>query len=157
MSEGVGEIRVRPMAVADLDRVIAIAASLREAPQWTRIAYESALASEAQPERIALTAESETSSPVGFAIAVVIPPQAELEIIAVAFEAQRQGVARQLFCALTAELKTRRVTEVLLEVRPSNLAAMSFYRVLGFKQTGARPRYYTEPEEDAVLMSLSLV
>jgi ribosomal protein S18 acetylase RimI-like enzyme len=48
------------------------------------------------------------------------------------------------------------VREVLLEVRASNQRARDFYRSLGWNETGIRPRYYADPEEDAVLMSLKL-
>ena len=48
------------------------------------------------------------------------------------------------------------VGEVLLEVRASNQRALDFYRSLGWEETGRRPRYYADPEEDAVLMGLKL-
>ena len=41
-----------------------------------------------------------------------------------------------------------------LEVRPSNAAARTLYRSLGFRETGRRPRYYGD--EDALLMTLDL-
>jgi ribosomal-protein-alanine N-acetyltransferase len=44
----------------------------------------------------------------------------------------------------------------MLEVRASNQAALGFYRGQGFRETGRRPRYYADPEEDAVLMLLNL-
>jgi ribosomal protein S18 acetylase RimI-like enzyme len=54
------------------------------------------------------------------------------------------------------ELKAAAVSEILLEVRASNHTGDAFYRVHGFRQTGLRPRYYAEPEGDAILMSLLL-
>jgi ribosomal protein S18 acetylase RimI-like enzyme len=93
---------------------------------------------------------------VGFAVASLLPPQAELETIAVAAEAQRCGVARQLFAKLAEELRKAQAMELLLEVRASNYPVIAFYRALGFAQTGSRPRYYADPIEDAVLMRLPL-
>jgi ribosomal-protein-alanine acetyltransferase len=93
---------------------------------------------------------------VGFAIASLVTPQAELEMIAVASEAQRQGIARRLFVALTQELRLAGVTEIILEVRISNQSALSLYRQSGFRETGLRRGYYADPVEDAVLMSLSI-
>lgn len=43
----------------------------------------------------------------------------------------------------------------VLEVRASNNPARSFYTRLGFVQVGSRPRYYTNPTEDAVLMEMN--
>ena len=156
MNGKAGDVRIRPMTTDDLDRVIALAESVREAPHWPRRAFAAALDPDAEPQRVALAAESANAGVIGFAIAVVIPPHAELESIAVAVEAQRRGVARELFAALACELKRRQITEVLLEVRPSNERATSVYRALGFEETGCRPGYYADPEEDAVLMRLSL-
>ncbi len=93
---------------------------------------------------------------VGFAVACVVAQQAELEMIAVVGAAQRQGVARRLFAALVEELRSTAVTVVALEVRSSNQPALDFYRRLGFQETGLRRRYYADPVEDAVLMSLQI-
>jgi ribosomal-protein-alanine N-acetyltransferase len=57
---------------------------------------------------------------------------------------------------MAEELRVAGVREVLLEVRSSNQRALGFYRSLGWSETGRRPRYYADPEEDAVLMSLKL-
>jgi ribosomal-protein-alanine N-acetyltransferase len=148
---------IRRMTHADLDEVIGIAESLQHAPQWPRSAYETALNPEAAPPRVALVAQApETGDVLGFAVASLLPPQAELESIAVAAEHQRRGVARRLFAAMAAGLKTAQVTEVLLEVRASNASALAFYRAAGFAETGRRPRYYADPIEDAVLLGLRL-
>ena len=148
---------IRPMTPADLDRVMEIAESLKEAPQWPRSAYLAALDPEAAPRRIALVVEEPAACMVaGFAVASLLPPEAELEIIAVAPTAQRRGLARQLFFSLATELRTAEVIGVMLEVRATNQPALEFYRRLGFVETGHRPRYYHDPVEDAILMCLRL-
>ncbi len=153
MNRGAGTARIRPMTAADLDRVIEIAQDLPQAPHWPRAAYFSALNPSAVPRRIALVAEdAEAGCVAGFAIAGLVPPEAELETIAVAAECQRRGFARQLFSALAAELRVAQVTGIVLEVRASNGRAQTLYRSLGFAEAGRRPRYYADPVEDAVLM-----
>ena len=146
------EVRVRRMTEADLDTVAALVAGLPMAPQWPQEAYRTALNPQAGPVRVALVGETETAGLIGFAVASVIPPEAELESIAVAREFQRMGVAGQLFKVLMDELATCGVTEVVLEVRASNEGALSLYRVLGFGVIGRRPGYYAHPMEDAVQM-----
>jgi ribosomal-protein-alanine N-acetyltransferase len=148
---------IRPMRAADLDQVMEIAGSLSEAPRWPRTAYLKALDPESTPRRIALVAEeSETAAAVGFLVASLLTPQAELESIAVSAREQRRGIGRNLVSAAVEELGALGVREVLLEVRASNLQALGFYRSLGWSETGRRKRYYAEPEEDAVLLRLSL-
>jgi ribosomal-protein-alanine N-acetyltransferase len=39
-----------------------------------------------------------------------------------------------------------------LEVRVSNHGAIALYRQLGFVDHGTRPRYYTDNDEDALIM-----
>jgi [ribosomal protein S18]-alanine N-acetyltransferase len=145
--------QIRPMTAADLTRVMEIAASLPESPRWPESAYLDALNPESAPRRIALVAAvSEIAQ--GFAVASLLPPQAELETIAVAAGSQRLGLGRILFEAIANELGSAGVLEIVLEVRESNRAAIAFYRSAGFGQTGLRPAYYVDPIEDAVLMRL---
>jgi len=146
---------IRPMTPADLDRVLAIAASLPTAPQWPRSAYQAALDPEAAPRRIALVAEA-AGLVEGFIVASLLPPQAELELIAVAAAAQRRGLARWLFQVLAAELRAAQLTEVILEVRAGNQPALDFYQRMGWLVSGRRTRYYQNPEEDAILMRFEL-
>jgi ribosomal-protein-alanine N-acetyltransferase len=156
------DIEIRRMAPADLAQVQALAESLPEAPHWPQSAYLNAIDSQigpdSTPRRIALVAEGpQPGSIVGFAVASLLPPQAELESIAVAPASQRAGLGKLLFHALAAELQAAGAHELLLEARISNRPALAFYRVLGFEKTGLRPGYYADPIEDAVLMRLSLI
>ncbi len=138
---------IRRMEISDLDAIERIAAALPHAPHWKPEVYVAAI--DAEPRRIALVAEAENV--VGFVIASLVPPQSEIETIAVDAGFQRRGIARRLFAALVAELEKLGVSEVQLEVRESNRIAQDFYRSVGFTENGFRPRYYAEPEENARL------
>jgi [ribosomal protein S18]-alanine N-acetyltransferase len=85
-----------------------------------------------------------------------VPPRAELETIVVAPSARRSGVGAALMYAMVDQLKTNGAAEVTLEVRASNLSAVSLYRSLGFIAAGTRTGYYVDPVEDAVIMRLEL-
>lgn len=152
----IDEVRIRPMTPADIDAVIAIAAGLRDAPQWPRTAYEAAAAAGVWPQRIALVAETGDAALAGFVVAALIPPSAELESIAVASRFQRQGVARELLRRLLVDIRPRKCSEILLEVRPSNQPGIAFYNALGFEENGRRPAYYADPREDGLLMRLAI-
>lgn len=148
---------IRPMSEADLEQVQAIAAELKDAPHWAREAYLTAMDAGAMPRRVALVAAGgEPGEVIGFAVASVVTPQADLESIAVAEPEQGRGLGRDLLRALAEELRTLGVGEVLLEVRASNTGALGFYRKTGWSETGRRRTYYADPEEDAVLMSWQL-
>ena len=121
------EVRVRRMSPEDLDRVMEIAESLKDAPHWTRANYLAVLDLDANraaaPRRIALVTEG-GGKVAGFAVASLLPPQSELEIIAVDAHFQRRGLARRLFVELAGKLGMARVTEIILEVRASNQPAL---------------------------------
>jgi ribosomal-protein-alanine N-acetyltransferase len=157
MNPAIADLRIRSMALADLEPVMEIAQSLESAPHWPRSAYAAALDPEAPVRRIALVADCpEARSPVGFAVASLLPPHAELEIICVAAKSQRRGVARKIFCELLKELRKAQASEIHLEARASNAPALKFYRAQGFVETGRRARYYADPVDDAVLLELRL-
>ena len=150
-------VLIRRMTLADLDRVMEIAGSLKDAPHWPRSAYLAALDHETAPRRIALVCCDPMKSAVqGFTVASLMPPEAELELIAIDSVAQRRGFARLLFATLASELCEAGVKELILEARASNLPALALYRKLGFVETGRRKDYYQIPVEDALLMRLGL-
>jgi ribosomal-protein-alanine N-acetyltransferase len=148
-------VQTRYMTAVDLGRVLEIAASLPESPHWPESAYLDALNPESTPRRIALVAAG-SEEVEGFTVASLLPPQAELESIAVAAGSQRRGLGRMLFDALLSELRKAGVLQINLEVRASNDAALAFYRCAGFSKTGLRRAYYADPVEDAVLMQFDL-
>ncbi len=63
---------------------------------------------------------------------------------------RRRGIARALFGACFAAGNMDFLT---LEVRPSNGAALALYRELGFQPVGRRRDFYTDPTEDALLLT----
>jgi len=147
--------RVRQMAAADLDPVLLLAEGQPQAPHWARRAYRSLLNPLASPRRIALVAEEEAVVR-GFAVASAVGPEAELECLVVAIGFERRGLGRALVRSLAEALDVAGVENFLLEVRAGNARALAFYRVQGWVECGRRPRYYADPEEDAILMSLRL-
>ena len=74
--------------------------------------------------------------------------------IAIIPSARGKGYGSKLTKQLIDECLTRGMKEIFLEVRISNLAALAMYRNLGFSVKGIRKDYYSEPAEDAYIMSL---
>ena len=52
--------------------------------------------------------------------------------------------------------QTFQAASAILEVRASNVAALRFYERHKFEVVGRRPRYYTAPVEDALLLTATL-
>jgi [ribosomal protein S18]-alanine N-acetyltransferase len=157
MSFDAAKIEIRSLEAADLDTILGIAEILEDAPHWSLDRYEEVLRMDSPRSRIGLVAwEPRSREVIGFAVASLVTPEAELESIAVAAREQRRGVGRRLLEVLGELLWQRGVAELLLEVRASNAAAIAFYQSQNFRQVGIRPGYYADPEEDAVLMALRL-
>ena len=98
----------------------------------------------------------ENGSLIGYAGMLTVLDTADITNVAVLPAFRCQGLARELMTALIAAAKAQGVTRLQLEVRESNTAARALYESLGFTVDGKRKRYYRRPDEDAVLMSLSL-
>lgn len=116
---------------------------------WSR----SALAAElARPDHEVLIARREGRA-VGLAVVRRALDEAELLLIGVAPEARRCGLGRQLWLTVSARARAAGVERMHLEVRARNQPARDFYRSLGFREVGARRRYYQDPADDAILMT----
>lgn len=72
--------------------------------------------------------------------------------VAVSPESRRRGIAQGLISALVEELKRRESHCLTLEVRASNIPAITLYEKLDFSQVGRRPNYYRNPKEDALIL-----
>lgn len=95
-------------------------------------------------------------TPIGFACFLAVAETADLQLVAVAPENRRQGVARALLAHAFEVLPKAGVERVLLEVRQSNQEALALYRAFGFKTLAQRKGMYTAPKEDGFLMALVL-
>ena len=76
--------------------------------------------------------------------------------IAVDHAHRRQGVGSALLQTLVTHCKKHNFAFVTLEVRESNAPARALYSRFGFIKVGERKNYYTNPTENAVLMTLFL-
>lgn len=88
----------------------------------------------------------------GFLSSWYVLGEIEINNIAVNEKFRRRGVAKALFEALFAEHPN--AERVVLEVRESNAAAIALYTSLGFECAGRRKRFYTAPDEDALILVL---
>ena len=76
--------------------------------------------------------------------------------VAVSPDFRRRGAARRLIAELIARAKEKGLAFVTLEVRESNAPAISMYAWAGFAPFGKRKNFYSNPTENAVLMTISL-
>lgn len=149
------EVVVRALEEADISEVLSLERSLAAAPHWREEDYIVCLSSSAAPQRLALVATAEQRV-VGCIVAVLVAGEAELESVFVSALEQGKGIGNQLLRALLRQLGERKIYKVFLEVRASNASALALYGKTGFQESGRRALYYSAPQEDAILMSLTL-
>jgi ribosomal-protein-alanine N-acetyltransferase len=90
---------------------------------------------------------------IGYAGMWLMVDEAHITTIAVRTSARGRGYGELLLASLTVAATDMHATRVTLEVRITNEPAQSLYRKYGFAQEGVRPRYYSDNNEDAYIMS----
>lgn len=92
----------------------------------------------------------------GYIIARETAGELHINNVAVRSQYRRRGIGAALLNRVIDEARTRKAKAAFLEVRSANRAAQTLYEKSGFKAIARRPNYYSEPQEDAVVMSLML-
>lgn len=141
---------VRRATIEDAKEIFAIEMDCFSVP-WSLDSIEAELIN--QEKKLYYVIE-DTEGVVGYAGAWLVYDEGQITNIAIRPSARRQGFGATLTRALIEECFKRGMHEIFLEVRISNLSALSLYRQLGFTVKGMRKNYYSEPKEDAYIMSL---
>ena len=98
--------------------------------------------------------EENTENVLGYITTSIILDEMYIANIAVHENYRRCGVGSSIMNALIAEAKSKDISFITLEVRQSNISAIEFYTKNGFQKCGTRKNYYSNPTEDANLMTL---
>ena len=134
----------------DLDGVLAIEEASFNNPT-TREWYEGELK---RPEVCFLYVLRTPDKPVaGFCAFWLVIDQAHINNLAVLPELRGRGLGTQLLEAVIAEALHLGAILLTLEVRQSNEPALRLYEKAGFYREGVRKNYYTNPIEDALILS----
>ncbi len=92
----------------------------------------------------------------GYIVARESAGELHINNVAVRDQYRRRGVGSALLTRIVEAARRLKVQVAFLEVRSGNLAAQRLYEKIGFKAIARRPDYYSDPREDAVVMSLTL-
>ncbi|WP_348266268.1 GNAT family N-acetyltransferase [Edaphobacter paludis] len=150
------DVCIRAGEFGDLASVLALERATVEAPHWSEAEYAAAIGGSGDYLRRCLFVADVEGALIGFAVGKVAGNSAELESIAVDLQARRGGVGRALCGVVIDWCKRAGAAAVELEVRASSESAIRLYQGLGFVPVGRRPRYYSGPVDDSVLMRLEL-
>jgi len=92
----------------------------------------------------------------GYIVARLAADELHINNVAVRDGYRRGGIGRSLLDNILAEGKRSGATRAFLELRAANAAALALYKSCGFQVTSRRRKYYSEPVEDALVMTIEL-
>ncbi|MGH7206229.1 MAG: ribosomal protein S18-alanine N-acetyltransferase [Nitrospiraceae bacterium] len=141
----------------DLERLLHVEQNSFSTP-WTRKMFEVEL--NGNPFSYLFMARSicdghVSGDMVGYVCFWVVFDEVRVMTLAVEPSARRQGIASELVRFMLTFGRAHGAVRAILEVRASNVAARSLYEQMGFRQTAVRTKYYTNPNEDAILMEMN--
>ena len=140
---------LEPMRWWHVESVAAIERAVFGDEAWSAEQFWGELA---QPTRRYLVA-CDGGAVVGFAGLFVLPPDADVQTIAVSAAAQGHGLGRRLLDGLIALAASAGANQLMLEVRADNAPAIALYERRGFERLSVRRDYYA-PGADALIMRL---
>ena len=140
---------IGPMQIEDLDAVHGIELASFSSP-WPPNAYRSELETNRLASYLVGRIDGEIVAYGGMWLMV---DEAHITTFAVHPAWRRQGLGERLLLAFLDLARDRHAREATLEVRLSNLAARRLYEKYGFRPVGLRPRYYSDNDEDALIMT----
>jgi ribosomal-protein-alanine N-acetyltransferase len=143
------ELQFRRMTLDDIEQVMKVEEEVYEFP-WTerifsdciRVGYNCWIALLQQ-------------TVVGHAVISIVADESHMLNLSIARNQQGKGYGRQFIEFLVEEARAQRAQTMLLEVRPSNTAAINCYNGAGFNEIGCRKDYYPAQDgrEDALLLA----
>ncbi len=146
-------LSVEPMRLDDLPAVQEIERLSFTTP-WPPHAYRTELESNRLATYLVVRSCGEVVAYAGMWLMV---DEAHITTFAVHPAWRRRHVASRLLLDLLDLAVRRHAREATLEVRLSNLAARRLYERYGFRPVGIRPRYYSDDNEDALIMTTDLL
>jgi ribosomal-protein-alanine N-acetyltransferase len=117
---------------------------------------ENALLTLCREHGTGFVALSEDGVPLAYVGMTYAADEGSIANVATHPDARRRGLGRAVVSALLDHAPALGLSDIYLEVRTSNEAAIALYRSLGFEEIGRRRNFYRHPTEDALLMKAAL-
>ena len=141
-------MRIEKMTSGQLDDVYIIETECFSHP-WSKQSIEEELNNETSLFLVA----KEENEVIGYIGMSIVIDEGYIFNVAVRENHRNKGVATALINELVTYGKKNNFCFITLEVRESNLPAISLYSKFGFLKAGERKDYYSNPKENAILMT----
>lgn len=141
-------MRIEKMTSSHLDDVYIIETECFSHP-WSKQSLEDELNNETS----LFLAAKEENEVIGYIGMSIVIDEGYIFNVAVREKHRNKGVATALINELITYGKKNNFSFITLEVRASNFTAVSLYSKFGFLKAGERKDYYSNPKENAILMT----
>jgi ribosomal-protein-alanine N-acetyltransferase len=148
MKLDVNELNYRAMTLADITAIAAIEQEAFSSP-WTTEAFTNELMNNLFARYMVMEYGGEI---IGYGGMWIIMDEAHVTNIAVRSDFRGQGLGHRLLLELQRTAVFFGAAKMTLEVRVTNEIAQRLYRRHGFEPSGIRPKYYSDNNEDALIM-----
>lgn len=142
----------RQMTEEDIDQILEIEQASFATP-WSRDAFYNELY---QNQFAVYLVLEEKSRVVGYCGVWIVVDEAHITNVAMLPEFRGKGMGEAIMRKLMLVAKGKGARTMTLEVRVSNDVARSLYRKLGFQEGGIRKNYYTDNQEDGLVMWVNI-
>ena len=142
---------VRKMTMKDIPSVVEIEKECFSLP-WSEKSFEDSLSRE---DTLFLVCEDEEIV-TGYIGLYLSFDEASVTNVAVASKVRKKGYGEALVEKSKELAKAAGAECIFLEVRQSNVPALSLYKKLGFEELGIRKNFYEHPVEDAIIMKVGI-
>lgn len=142
-------ITYRKMTLDDIDQILLIEEEAFTVP-WTREAFEHEMTTNLYSHYI--VAETEAKEIVGYCGMWIVMDESHITNVAVSERMRGMKIGEGLMREAIRVVLELDVVLMTLEVRVTNDIAKNLYYKLGFQDGGIRKNYYTDTQEDALVM-----
>jgi ribosomal-protein-alanine N-acetyltransferase len=138
---------IRKLTWQDLDQLLVIENQVFSQP-WSRQSFETELKNQ-WADYLVCDWEGKIVAYIGM---WTVFEEAHITNVAVSEKFRGRRLGRVLMLEEEKRARAKGANRMLLEVRPSNIAALALYKGLGFIPISVRNEYYTDNREDALVM-----
>ncbi len=145
-------LEIRPMILEDLPRVMEIEKKSFIAP-WAERIFRQELTRNRRARYLVVIRDK---CLVGYVGMWLLSEELHITSLAVDPQYRCRGIARILIQQVYGAAREHEKERITLEVRASNQEARYLYRKEGFYESAIRPGYYSDNQEDAIIMTRKL-
>lgn len=138
---------IRPYRNGDAAAIAALEKECFSEP-WSKQAVENSA-----DEGIRFFVYEENGAIIGYIGLQTVLDEGYITNVAVSPDNRRKGIGKALLETLDSKAEELSLSFISLEVRESNTAAIALYNLCGYKNEGIRKRFYTNPDENAIIMT----